>query len=405
MSLKLLVTVEHRFDRTPDGAIWTQTMFPYAFWTRYLAVFEHVYVLARVRDVPSVPDTYLRADGPGVSFKAVPYYVGPCQYILRFPSVREAVREAYQRQEAVIFRVPSQIATLMVPLLRRQVYPYAVEVVGDPYDVYAPGAVKHPLRAFFRWWAPQQLRRQCLGACAAAYVTEQALQRRYPPGQNTFATSYSDVELPPPAFVTDARRFTQLNRTIRLIMVGTLAQMYKAPDVLIDAVAICLREGLDLELTIVGDGKLRPELEARARDLELGERVRFLGQLPAGEAVRAQLDKGDVFVLPSRQEGLPRAMIEAMARALPCIGSTVGGIPELLPPEDMVPPGDAAALARKIQEVVTDPRRMARMSARNLAKAAKYHDHVLRERRNAFYRYVKEKTEEWLDYHGSHSAN
>ncbi len=124
--------------------------------------------------------------------------------------------------------------------------------------------------------------------------------------------------------------------------------------------------------------------------------MHFRGQLASGEPIRDELDRADLFLLPSRQEGLPRAMIEAMARALPCIGSTVGGIPELLPPEDMVPPGDADALARKISEIVSDPQRMQRMSARNLERAGDFQEDVLRERRIEFYRYVRERTENWL---------
>ena len=85
-----------------------------------------------------------------------------------------------------------------------------------------------------------------------------------------------------------------------------------------------------------------------------------------------------------------------MARALPCVGSTVGGIPELLPPEDLVPPGDAAALARKLREVVTDPARLAAMSARNLSRAGDYNDDVLRPRRVAFYRHLRDATAAWL---------
>jgi glycosyltransferase involved in cell wall biosynthesis len=85
-------------------------------------------------------------------------------------------------------------------------------------------------------------------------------------------------------------------------------------------------------------------------------------------------------------------MIEAMALGLPCIGSAVGGIPELLPLEDMVTPADATALSRKIREVVTDPERMARMSERNLKRAREYREGVLRERRITFYQYLKERT-------------
>ena len=182
----------------------------------------------------------------------------------------------------------------------------------------------------------------------------------------------------------------------RLVIVGTLAQMYKAPDVLIDALALCVGRGMDLSLTLVGDGKHRSELEAHAARAGVDRRVTFTGKISAGQAVREQLDRADLFVLPSRQEGLPRAMIEAMARGLPCIGSAVGGIPELLPDEDLVPPGDAEALANKIAEVLSDPARMTRSAARNLEKARTYHNDVLRARRIEFYTYVKETTEAWL---------
>jgi len=168
-------------------------------------------------------------------------------------------------------------------------------------------------------------------------------------------------------------------------------------DVQIDAVAECVRSGLDLRLVVIGQGRVRGELEERARSQGLDGRVEFRGQLTAGEAVRAELDRADLFLLPSRTEGLPRAMIEAMARGLPCIGSTAGGIPELLAPEDLVPPGDARALAHRIAEVVKDPARQASMSKRNLAVAEDFRESILRDRRAEFYRRVRQETEHWLN--------
>ena len=109
------------------------------------------------------------------------------------------------------------------------------------------------------------------------------------------------------------------------------------------------------------------------------------------------LDEADLFVLPSRSEGLPRAMIEAMARGLPCIGTRVGGVPELLLAEDLVAAGDAEALASKIIEVFHEPQRLAEMSARNLSQAQAYRDEVLRERRTQYYSRLREVTERWLD--------
>ena len=259
--------------------------------------------------------------------------------------------------------------------------------------MFARGAYQHRLRPVLRWWFTRGQRRQCARAAAASYVTEGALQRRYPAGPGTYAVGCSDVQLPDVAFVDAPRTFPQPE--ITLVMVGYLAQLYKAPDVLIDAVGICRKEGLPIRLVMVGDGKHRQELEERAAALGIGDNVVFLGTLSDGGAIRQALDAADLFMLPSRQEGLPRAMVEAMARALPCIGSTVGGIPELLPAEDLVPAGDVNALARKIREVATDRQRMARMSARNLEKARHYHHDILRARRTEFYRVLRERTEAW----------
>ena len=398
--MNVAVAIDHRFDRTPDGAMWTMTSFTYAFWQRYLTVFDHVRVVARVRDVPSVAPNRTRCDGEGVSFAAMPYYHGPLQYLQRAWQVQRAVRNAIGANDAVILRVQGQISSCLRPFLRRTGRPYGVEVVGDPYDAFAPGYVSHPLRPFLQWWFPRRMREQCAGACAAAYVTEHAIQRRYPPAPGAFSTHYSSIVLPDDALAPAARPPQIERRPFTLITVGTMDNLSKGQDTLIEAVAICVQEGLDLQLVLVGGGKYRQQLEAQASALGLEGRVRFLGWLPAGEAVRAQLDQADLFVLPSRQEGVSRATIEAMARALPCIATTVGGTPELLPPEDLVPCGDVTALADKIREVVTDQERLARLSARNLEKAKEYREEVLRERWTAFYRYVRERTEAWLRTNG-----
>jgi glycosyltransferase involved in cell wall biosynthesis len=85
-----------------------------------------------------------------------------------------------------------------------------------------------------------------------------------------------------------------------------------------------------------------------------------------------------------------------MARGLPAIGSTVGGFPEVLPYEDLVPAGNVQTLAQKIREVLSNPERMNIMAARNLKKANEYREEILCERRIMFYRVLMEKTELWL---------
>ena len=413
--MRALVSTEHRFLRTPDGAVWTQAALRYEFWKRYLEVFDEAQVLARLLDVPAVGPDWHRADGEGVTFAAVPYYLGPLQYAMRYPLLRHAVMAALTPDTAVIMRVPSFLAAHLTARLYSTGQPFGVEVVGDPVDTFSPGSVAHPLRPFLHWWLPRQLREQCTRASAVAYVTRSALQVRYPcrafgvgisgvqlpaeailVGDNVLATHYSSVELSigdcANRQITDDAQY----HTLRLVTVASLEQRYKGVDHLISAVAICLRQGLDLRLTVIGDGRHRSALERLAARLGLCGRVTFLGQLPAGQAVRRELDGSDIFILASLTEGLPRAMVEAMARALPCIGTAVGGIPELLPPEDLVAPGDAQALAARILEVARDPARRARMSARNLLRARDYSDPVLREHRLAFYRHLRQVTSEWI---------
>jgi glycosyltransferase involved in cell wall biosynthesis len=120
--------------------------------------------------------------------------------------------------------------------------------------------------------------------------------------------------------------------------------------------------------------------------------VEFRGALPVGEKVFAVLDASDLFVMPSRQEGLPRAMVEAMARALPCIGSAVGGIPELLDEEDMVVPDSPAALAARILDVCASPARLEKMSDRCLRRAGEFREHLLNTRWSEFFASIRETT-------------
>ncbi len=382
----ILVTLASHYVRGPDDGVYAVArVIDYRFWSRYLAVFNRVGVAARVARTGDVPEDLPRADGPGVEFRDLPDYVGPWQYLRQRRALIHRLRAAIRDYDAFCLRVACPIGTLAWRRLRRLGRPFGVEVVADPWDALGPGSVKSIIRPVARWLADAELRAQCRTAIATAYVTRAALQRRYPPAPGAFTTHYSSIELPAKAIAGQPR--TEFGSARRLIYVGTLAVLYKAPDVLIRALAKTGRK--DLHLTVIGDGRERPQLEVLAGACGAAGQVTFTGQLPAGQAARQALDQADLYVVPSRQEGLPRAMIEAMARGLPCIGSTAGGIPELLEPEDLVPPGDAGALARKIVELIDDPERLRRASARNLERAGEFLAETLTARRREFYETLK----------------
>ncbi len=165
-----------------------------------------------------------------------------------------------QDESAFLLRVPGLIGSLVWSQLIRRDRPYAVEVVGDPNGVLQPGAIRSFVRVPARWFFVHGLRRQCRGAAAAAYVTRQALQRRYPVGAARPSFYLSDVDLPSSAFASQPKRSDSSVAT-SLVVVGTLAQMYKGPDVLLKALALAAQRGLDLHAVWVGDGRSRAPMD------------------------------------------------------------------------------------------------------------------------------------------------
>jgi glycosyltransferase involved in cell wall biosynthesis len=129
---------------------------------------------------------------------------------------------------------------------------------------------------------------------------------------------------------------------------------------------------------------MRDDLECLSRRLGISGSVTFHGHLKRSD-VRGILDRSDLFILPSRQEGLPRSVIEAMSRGLPVIATDIGGIPELLHRDALVRPDDPQALSDKIYEFITNTELLRRMSVANVIRARDYTHAALKPRRTKFY--------------------
>lgn len=399
--MRVMVALEDRFVKAQNGNVYSDLV-DYAFLSRYLQVFNEVIVFARMGEVDKVKLDKPHANGPNVNFFPLPMFIGPWQYLKHHCKLNVLSKQSLTAADAYILRIPGTIATLLWKQLTRNKIPYGVEVRGDPWDVLATGSVKSVFRPILRRKWRSNMRLQCRMASAVAYVTEYTLQKRYPPGG--WSTHFSSIDLPAGAIVDERRlseRFESLGdaingqRPFRVCHAGTMDALYKAQDILIEAVSICCNNGLPIELTLLGDGRYSQYFVDKAKQCGIYQNVKFLGMLPCGEPVLNQLDLADIFVLPSRTEGLPRSVIEAMARGLPCIASNVGGIPELIDSDGMVPPGDAQLLAAKIESVVGDIERLKKMSRKNLQTAKKYRADELNKRRVEFYRKVADETNLW----------
>jgi colanic acid/amylovoran biosynthesis glycosyltransferase len=161
----------------------------------------------------------------------------------------------------------------------------------------------------------------------------------------------------------DSFRFRprQVPRTgsVRALCVASLEE-HKGHAVLLDAIATGGEALARLQLDLVGGGPERQQLEAQIARLGLAQRVHFHG--PLGETdVQALLDRADLFVLPSRvarngqMEGLPNALLEAVACGLPVIASRLSGIPELIRNSEiglLAEPGDVASLRTVLERAL-----------------------------------------------------
>ena len=388
--MQLVFFCEERFFKGSDGKIYSRGGFPKILWQRYLSVFAHVTVVARVGGKGEENPNYV-TDQENVSVIDLPYYVGPREYLKVASSLKKKIADSLCPGSAHICRVPGTIGGIAAKIMRRRSIPYGVEVVGDPWDVFAPGANTHILRPFFRFWGYRNLKKCVAGATAALYVTKNALQARYPVKVGAFNTNASDVFLKKEIFCREAKKLSR-KKIYELLSIGSLAQMYKSPDVAIRALKLLKERGLSCRLTWLGDGVFRQRMEALAKELEISKDVIFAGNVSADE-VHRRLEKADIFLLVSRTEGLPRALVEAMAHGLPCIGTRVGGIPELLEDAVLIPPENPAALAEKLSEMLENFMFADATATRNLETAREYEDEILQVKREEFYKTLKARFE------------
>jgi glycosyltransferase involved in cell wall biosynthesis len=161
-------------------------------------------------------------------------------------------------------------------------------------------------------------------------------------------------------------------RLRRVVVVANL-RPEKGHDVLLRAAAAVVELFPDAHFDIVGDGPELPALRTSADSLRISHAVTFSGHR---EDVAARLDAADIFVLPSRSEAFPNALLEAMAAGLPVVASGVGGVLEVVDHERnglLVPPDDHLALASVLGRLMSAPNTAGRLGAAACASiAARY---------------------------------
>jgi GalNAc-alpha-(1->4)-GalNAc-alpha-(1->3)-diNAcBac-PP-undecaprenol alpha-1,4-N-acetyl-D-galactosaminyltransferase len=268
--------------------------------------------------------------------------------LLRIWRLRRAIRRTGTRQ-VISFTDKMNVLTLLA-------------CVGLPVDVVIAER-SHPFRQQLSpGW--ERLRRRMYPRCRAWVVQTAAVAESC--GQLVGGKTVHvipNAAVPPPA-PSAAGKTAGTPPPRRVIAVGRLSRE-KGFDLLIRAFGRIAARQADWTLRILGDGEQRPVLEQLVADLQLADRVALPGWV---DESASHLSQADLFVLPSRYEGFPNALLEAMAVGLPVISFACDSGPnEIIRPEVdglLVPPEDVTALAAAMDRLMTDAAERERLGRR-----------------------------------------
>jgi glycosyltransferase involved in cell wall biosynthesis len=254
------------------------------------------------------------------------------------------------------FAFSAELWTAVALALPRGSRPALVSSVRGTYDWYAP----------WQWRAKRWVSRRSTAIVANSSEGARFAAERMNLPPACIEVVYNGIRpgTAAPQAVADAQLTWPFaaDGAMRLLFVGRLVDI-KGLDTLLHALAEMRRSGTVPSLVLCGDGPLRAALEQQARDSGLAAHVRFLGER---DDATTWMAAADVLVLPSRQEGLSNALLEAMAAGRAVVASRVGGNVELVADGRtglLVPPGDAVALARALQALAAEPARRDQLGA------------------------------------------
>lgn len=323
--MKLAIVWDTRFIRYEDK--YYSLNLNERFWkTRYLKVFDEIVIVGRERTVYTDPsEKYSRSDLENVHFYCVKD-VSPIKRLFSQKKESQHIKEVITDCDAVIVR--GWWGTKECRELGKN---YLFEVISCVWDAMWNHSILGKMVAL-----PYYLlqRYAVYRAPYVMYVSQQFLQRRYP--TRGVQIGITDTLLPD---IIDGdilgNRLNHIQCKSEVTVLGTCAAVgvaYKGQRYVIKALAILKRKGfVNFKYQMVGSGD-QSKLRTYAEKLDVADQIEFLGSLPH-DKVFDWLDSIDIYVQPSFQEGLSRAVVEAMSRALPCIVSDAGGNPELIEPE------------------------------------------------------------------------
>lgn len=362
------------------------------FTKRYLSVFDKLRFVIRVKEVYSVSELgkfRIKVTDPKIEIYPLDFFQGPIQYAKHYLSIRRKLNHVAHGCDVAILRLPSTVAFAVLPKLAAQNIPFATELVYDCYDDY-----KSENNIIYKILMKRMHDSQvnaCKKAIGVAPVTAYYIQKHYPASINAIQSHYSSIELTDDFFYKP-RTYPNEKECLTIVHVANQVQFNgrKGHIDLLNVLHILKKRNIVVKIVFIGEDYqcgIR-KCKQLACELGIGSQVTFTGFLTYKD-MRQQLLEGDIAVLPTKAEGLPRVVIEAMAMGLPCVTSRVSGNPELIEDEFLFEYGDVVAIVSAIEKLVTDKHLYEEVSERNFNNSKEYAKSVLDERRTVFYKAIR----------------
>ena len=396
--MKLLLVLEHRFFILPGGdTVYCERNVDYSFLERYLQVFDEVTVCARAQNVSSDFKGKLLASGKNVSFLPLPDFRGSAGIIKNYFQCRKIIRENVGQFDAVMLRSPSPISLIALDPVIHSKKPFAAEFVINPRTMFDKDS--NPTRrivvGLMQTLFVNHAKKLCRTANGVSYVTEHVLQEEFPcraitdgESEKYFTEHYSTINISKDDY-SGIHEPPKEDEPVVICHTGYMDGYSKGHLAVMDVVKNCIKDGLNVELHFIGSGTIEDKFKQYAADNGIADKVFFLGQQFGYKQVQKALIDADIFLFPTRSEGLPRSLIEAMANGLACVSSPIDGIKELLDPEYLVDYKDIAGMTRVVEDLVKDKQKRMAAAKRNFEKSLEYENSILNERRKSFYSKLK----------------
>lgn len=386
--MKVFVVDNVHMIKDLEGNYYSPSIYDYNFLKRYLKVFDEVQFIGKVKKVVDLDrEKYNLLTGEGVSIIELPWYQGFKQMLKKMPELLKIYKESCQNCDCIIFRVAQMESFFVYILGKRKKQPFAIEVVNDP-------ATFIDMPAIFRICSIVLLKLMAKKARGASYVTEHFLQQKYPVNKKkgSFETFYSSIELKREDIFKEPLFYRgEKEKPFRIAHVSNAINTdIKGHSTLLKAVKKVLDDGYKIETICIGDGTKVEEYQNYCEMHKINDSVHFIGRVSNRGKLLEILRTCNLMVLPTKMEGLPRTIIEAMAVGLPCISTPVAGIPELLERKYLFAPDDWMGFALEIERLMETPLELYNMSVRNLSKSKEFISDNLEERRTWFYNKLRE---------------